>query len=147
MAAEELAVSMQGNRNSSFLYGGNAPYVEEQYERYLADPDRVAQEWKGYFDALRAAPAADGTNAQDVPHAPVVEQFAALARSPATGRASEVDLMKFARKQVAVQSLVAAYRMVGARQANLDPLRWSPVPRLPELSPAWYGLVDADMRV
>jgi len=140
-------MTMLRNRSSSFLYGGNAPYVEEQYEQYLADPAQVPKEWRDYFDALRAAPAADGTNAQDVPHAPVVERFAALARRPATGQPAEADLLKFARKQVAVQSLVTAYRMVGARQANLDPLHWTPVARLPELAPAYYGLTDADMRL
>ena len=138
---------MQRNRNSSFLYGGNAPYVEEQYEQYLADPGQVPPEWKDYFDGLRAAPAVDGTNTPDVPHAPVVERFAAFARKPAGARAPEVELLRFARKQVSVQSLVAAYRMVGARQANLDPLRWTPVHRLPELAPAYYGLTDADMRL
>ena len=138
-------MSMQRNQGSSFLYGGNAPYMEEQYEQYLADPTQVPQEWKDWFDALRATPATDGTNAQDVPHAPVVERFAALARQPVAARASGPDIMKFARKQVAVQSLVAAYRMVGTRQANLDPLRWVPSARLPELAPAYYGLDDADM--
>ena len=138
-------MSMQRNKVSSFLYGGNAPYVEDQYEQYLADPTQVPPEWKEWFDALRATPAADGTNAQDVPHAPVVERFAALARQPAAARPSEGEVMKFARKQVAVQSLVAAYRMVGTRQANLDPLRWAPTPRMAELAPAYYGLSDADM--
>ena len=38
---------------SSFLFGGNAPYVEEQYELYLADPASVEDEWRAYFDALR----------------------------------------------------------------------------------------------
>jgi 2-oxoglutarate dehydrogenase E1 component len=145
MTVEDLAMSMQRNQGSSFLYGGNAPYVEDQYEQYLADPTRVPPEWKEWFDALRATPAADGTTAQDVPHAPVVERFAALARKPAAARPSEAALMKFARKQVAVQSLVAAWRMVGARQANLDPLRWAPAARRPELAPAYYGLADADM--
>ena len=32
---------------SSFLFGGNAPYVEEQYELYLADPASVA-DFKAY---------------------------------------------------------------------------------------------------
>jgi len=50
-----------------------------------------------------------------------------------------------ARKQVAVQSLVAAYRMVGTRQADLDPLQWSPGAPLAELTPAFYGLDAADM--
>ena len=47
---------------SSFLFGGNAPYVEEQYELYLADPASVADEWRAYFDALRETPAIDGSD-------------------------------------------------------------------------------------
>jgi len=83
---------------------------------------------------------------QDVPHAPVVERFAALAKGPGGGGTpSAAGLLAFARKQVAVQSLVAAFRMVGTRQANLDPLRWTATPRLPELAPAYYGLGEADL--
>ena len=37
----------------STLFGGNAPYIEEQYERYLANPADVAGEWRVYFDSLR----------------------------------------------------------------------------------------------
>jgi len=39
--SQESIVDMQRNRSSSFLYGGNAPYVEDQYEQYLADPAQV----------------------------------------------------------------------------------------------------------
>jgi 2-oxoglutarate dehydrogenase E1 component len=35
-------------RQSSFLFGGNAPYIEEQDELYLADPESVSDEWRGY---------------------------------------------------------------------------------------------------
>ena len=139
---------LQRTRSSSFLYGGNAPYVEEQYEQYLDDPTQVPQQWREYFDALRATPAIDGSDAQDVPHAPVVNRFQALARQPAAARAagaSDAAIMNFARKQVAVQSLIAAYRMVGTRQAKLDPLQWTHTPPLPELAPAYYGLGAADL--
>ncbi len=148
MAAERgrgQNMDMQRNRSSSFLYGGNAPYVEEQYEQYLADPGGVPQEWRDYFDALRATPAVDGSSAEDVPTGPVVERFVALGRQPAGARPSATALMNFARKQVAVQSLVAAYRLVGSRQADLDPLRWTHTPPLPELAPAYYGLSTADL--
>ena len=138
-------MEMQRSRGSSFLYGGNAPYVEEQYETYLADPARVPQEWRDYFDALRAMPAVDGSNANDVSHSPVVERFMSLARQPKPARTSEAALLNFARKQVAVQSLVAAYRLVGARQADLDPLCWTHKVPLPELAPAYYGLGSADL--
>jgi len=133
------------NRNTSFLFGGNAPYVEEQYEAYLADPTTVPQEWRDYFDALQGAPAVDGSDAGDVAHAPVVSRFIELTKQSRAGARSESDVLRFARKQVAVQALISAYRMVGTRNAHLDPLRWTaPVP-LPELNPSYYGLSHADM--
>ena len=63
---------MLKERQTSFLFGGNAPYVEEQYERYLDDPASVTDEWRAYFDALRETPAIDGSDRNDEPHAPVV---------------------------------------------------------------------------
>ena len=53
------------NRATSFLYGGNAPYIEELHETYLADPDAVSGDWRGYFDALQTIPAVDGTADSD----------------------------------------------------------------------------------
>jgi len=47
---------MQWMQNSSLLYGTNAPFVEELYEKYLVDPNAVPREWRSYFDALQAAP-------------------------------------------------------------------------------------------
>jgi 2-oxoglutarate dehydrogenase E1 component len=130
---------------SSFLFGGNAPYVEEQYELYLADPASVAGEWRAYFDALRETPAIDGSDRDDEPHAPVVSTFVDRARR---SRATELTLddgLAIARKQVAVQSLIGAFRMVGTRRARLDPLLWTPPQALVELTPAFYGLTAADM--
>ncbi|MGX6999714.1 2-oxoglutarate dehydrogenase E1 component [Caballeronia sp. KNU42] len=136
---------MMRNRNTSFLFGGNAPYVEEQYEAYLADPATVPQEWRDYFDALQEGPAVDGSDAGDVAHAPVVSRFVELAKHVRTGGRSENEVLSFARKQVAVQALISAYRLVGTRNAQLDPLRWTaPVP-VPELNPSYYDLSHADM--
>ncbi|MFC0402983.1 2-oxoglutarate dehydrogenase E1 component [Paraburkholderia rhizosphaerae] len=136
---------MLRNRSTSFLFGGNAPYVEEQYEAYLADPNTVSQEWRAYFDALQGAPAVDGSDAVDVAHAPVVSRFVELARRPRTEGRTENEVLRFAQKQVAVQALISAYRMVGTRNAHLDPLRWTaPVP-LAELNPSYYDLSHADM--
>ena len=65
---EDRVIMMMRNRSTSFLFGGNAPYVEEQYEAYVADPTTVSQEWRGYFDALQEGPAVDGSDAGDVAH-------------------------------------------------------------------------------
>jgi 2-oxoglutarate dehydrogenase E1 component len=115
-------VAYKGN---SYLFGGNAPYVEEMYENYLDNPGSVPDNWRGYFDALQNVPAGDGTDARDVPHLPVINAFAERAKQGGTkvvvaaGADSEL-----ARKRTAVQQLIAAYRNVGARWADLDPLKY-----------------------
>ena len=46
--------------------------------------------------------------------------------------------------QVAVLRLINAYRYLGVRRANLDPLKRFDIPDTPELDPAYYGLTEAD---
>jgi 2-oxoglutarate dehydrogenase E1 component len=135
---------IEQSRNS-FLSGANAPYVEEQYELYLNDPASVTDEWRAWFDALRESPAIDGSDRDDEPHAPVVSNFVALARKPRLYAKPSDDGLALARKQIAVQSLIAAFRTIGTRRANLDPLQWAPKRPLAELTPAYYGLTPADM--
>jgi 2-oxoglutarate dehydrogenase E1 component len=132
----------QGN---TYLFGGNAPYVEEMYENYLANPGSVPDHWREYFDALQNVPAVDGTNAKDVPHLPVVNAFAQRAKEGGTKVvvASGAD-SELARKRTAVQQLIAAYRNVGARWADVDPLKRTERENIPELDPAFYGFSAAD---
>ncbi len=132
-------------KSNSYLFGGNAPYVEEMYEKYLENPGSVPDNWRDYFDALQHVPAVDGSDARDVPHLPVINAFAELAKQGAaraiqpTGADSELG-----RKRVAVQQLIAAYRNVGSRWADLDPLKRTERDHIPELDPAFYGFTDAD---
>ena len=138
---------MEQNRSNSYLFGGNAPYVEEMYEAYLDNPGSVPDNWRAYFDALQNVPATDGSEARDVPHAPVIESFAQRAKANAFAvKASSTDLA-VARKQVHVQSLIAAYRFLGSRWADLDPLKRTERPKIPELEPAFYDLTEADMDI
>jgi 2-oxoglutarate dehydrogenase E1 component len=138
---------MQEYRSNSYLFGGNAPYVEEMYEAYLDNPGSVPDNWRSYFDALQNVPAVDGTDSRDVAHAPVVESFAQRAKQNAFAlKASSADLA-VARKQVHVQSLIAAYRNVGARWADLDPLKRQERPKIPELEPSFYDLTESDMDI
>ena len=138
---------MQQYRSNSHLFGGNAPYVEELYEAYLDNPGSVPENWRKYFDALQHVPAADGSETRDVAHAPVVESFAQRAKANSFGnKASSTDLA-IARKQVHVQSLIAAYRFLGSRWADLDPLKRQERPKIPELEPAFYDLTEADMDI
>jgi 2-oxoglutarate dehydrogenase E1 component len=133
----------QGN---TYLFGGNAPYVEEMYENYLSNPGSVPDNWRSYFDALQNVPAADGTNTRDVPHLPVINAFAERAKQGTTKvvQASGAD-SELGRKRTSVQQLIAAYRNVGARWADLDPLKRAERPAIPELEPSFYGFTDADL--
>ncbi len=138
---------MQQYKANSYLFGGNAPYVEEMYEAYLDNPGSVPENWRAYFDALQNVPATDGSERRDVAHASVVESFAQRAKANAFGsKASGTDLA-IARKQVHVQSLIAAYRFLGTRWADLDPLKRQERPRIPELEPAFYDLSESDMDI
>jgi 2-oxoglutarate dehydrogenase E1 component len=135
----------QTYQNNTHLFGGNAPYVEEMYENYLANPGSVPDSWRDYFDALQHVPAVDGSTAKDVPHLPVINAFAERAKQGgtkvvmATGADSEMG-----RKRTSVQQLIAAYRNVGVRWADLDPLKRTEREKIPELDPVFYGFSDAD---
>ncbi len=138
---------MQQSRSNSYLFGGNAPYVEELYEAYLDNPGSVPDNWRSYFDNLQNVAATDGSERRDVAHAPVVESFAQRAKANAFAvKASSTDLA-VARKQVHVQSLIAAYRFLGSRWADLDPLKRTERPKIPELEPAFYDLSESDMDI
>jgi 2-oxoglutarate dehydrogenase E1 component len=131
----------QGN---TYLFGGNAPYVEEMYENYLANPGSVPDNWRDYFDALQHVPAVDGSQAKDVPHLPVVNAFAERAKQGGTRVVMASADAEMGRKRTAVQQLIAAYRNVGQRWADLDPLKRAERPPIPELEPSFYGFTDAD---
>ena len=129
---------------NTFLFGGNAPYVEEMYEKYLDNPGSVPDTWRDYFDALQHVPASDGSNARDVAHLPVVNAFAQRAKSGGTRVVLASADAEMGRKRTAAQQLIAAYRNVGQRWADLDPLKRTERPNIPEMDPAFYGFADAD---
>lgn len=138
---------MQQYQSNSYLFGGNAPYVEELYEAYLNNPGSVPENWRGYFDAVQHVPAVDGSNRPDVAHAPVVASFAERAKlGPIRVVTASADA-ELGRKRVAVTQLIAAYRDLGSHWANLDPLKRSERRAIPELDPNTYGFTDADMDI
>jgi 2-oxoglutarate dehydrogenase E1 component len=123
---------------SSYLFGGNAPFIEDLYETYLQNPDAVTPEWRRYFDQMQQVP-----GARDVAHAPIVESFVQRARTGAPRVAPAVARLD--RKQVSVVQLVAEYRFRGVLLAQLDPLKRREPPHIAELEPAYYDLTEADM--
>lgn len=66
--------------------------------------------------------------------------FANLATPTASFQPGACD-----QQQVNVLRLINAYRFLGVRLAQLDPLQRYPQPDIPELDPAYYGLMAVDM--
>ena len=130
---------MQVMRDTSLLFGANAPFIEELYEQYLADPSAVPGTWRAYFDAL--PPVANG--ARDVVHSPIQRAFAASPKADA-GNAITPDA-DLECKQARVLQLINAHRFLGMHAADLDPLNRYARPVIAELDPAYYGLGEADM--
>ncbi|MGY8525202.1 2-oxoglutarate dehydrogenase E1 component [Paracidovorax citrulli] len=138
---------MQQYQSNSYLFGGNAPYVEELYEAYLQNPTSVPDNWRAYFDAMQHVPAVDGTNSRDIPHAPIVASFAERAKQgPIKTIVASADV-DMGRKRVAATQLIAAYRNIGSHWADLDPLKRQERPPLPDLDPAFYGFSEADLDI
>lgn len=127
--------------NNSFLYGINAPFIEELYEHYLSDPNSVSEEWRQRFDAWQ-----DGPN-HDVKHTQIQAAFAEITRKPRFATSSPVadTVSAVENKYIQVLRLISAYRVLGSRHANLDPLKRMDKMPVPELDPATHGLTDADM--
>src|SRR3954447_13644338 len=92
---------------SSNLFGSNAPYVEEQYERYLADPDSVDASWRATFDAWQKS-----GNGKDVPHSPVIAAFRKLAKQPAAAAAPAPAAG--GDKALKVLQYIRAHRVLGS---------------------------------
>ncbi|MBM3368508.1 MAG: 2-oxoglutarate dehydrogenase E1 component, partial [Betaproteobacteria bacterium] len=128
--------------DNSYLFGGNAPFVEELYEAWLADPAAVPESWRAYFERMQLLPASGGGAAKDVAHAPIVESFARQAKA---GGARAPVPGALDRKQVSVIQLVAEYRFRGCLLADLDPLKRQRKPHIAELEPGYYDLTEADM--
>ena len=128
---------MQQMLSNSYLFGGNMPFVEEMYDKYLENPASVPENWRSYFDSLQDLPGAGN----DVQHAQIIASFAERAKLPAAKRTQSAVADK---RQLAVLQIINAYRFLGNRWAQLDPLKRHDRPQVEELEPSYYGFTEAD---
>jgi 2-oxoglutarate dehydrogenase E1 component len=160
--ADDAGLINEVLKETSFLYGGNAEYVEGLYAKWASAPESVDASWQAFFASLadrvdevkrggpswtpRAVPAArpDWLSAIDGMW-PAVEaklQSKVAERAPAADadsvRAATLDSLR-------AIMMIRAYRMRGHLKANLDPLGIATTPGdASELDPASYGFSEAD---
>jgi 2-oxoglutarate dehydrogenase E1 component len=148
---------------TSFLYGGNAAFVEELYARWAESPGSVEASWQAFFASLRepaqevkAAAQEPAWTPRQTPQArpdwlsaldgmwPAVEAKLGKAISTKTPEASPEAVRKATLDSLRAIMMIRAYRMRGHLAANLDPLGIADKPDTSELDPAAYGFVPED---
>src|SRR6187401_3411453 len=151
---------------SSFLYGGNAAYIEDLNARYEADPNSVDAEWRDFFGSLKdGADAAKNARGASWKKPPLIERNELLSaldgqwaeaekkisdkvRAKAQGAGAELnsaDVQQATRDSIHALMLIRAYRIRGHFHANLDPLGLEPKKDDEELDPRSYGFGEGDM--
>jgi 2-oxoglutarate dehydrogenase E1 component len=153
---------------SSFLYGGNAGYLEDLHARFQGDPNSVDAQWREFFSGLddsRGAAVAQARGASwqrgdwpipangeivsafDGNWIEVERHFEGKIKSGAQERGAEVsdnEVLQATRDSVRALMMIRAYRMRGHLHADLDPLGLAPSRDHEELHPASYGFTEAD---
>jgi 2-oxoglutarate dehydrogenase E1 component len=155
---------------TSFLYGGNAAYIEDLYAKYEADPNAVDAEWRAFFGALKDDKASVEKSARGPswarPGWPIaangelvsaldgnwgaVEKIVAdklkgkALAAPKGSEVSQAELMQATRDSVRALMMIRAYRMRGHLHADLDPLAIATRTDHEELDPSSYGFTEAD---
>lgn len=126
----------------SLISGGNAPFLEELYQRFLEDPSTISEDWRSYFESLDP----DHTGINDMDHAAIRDALAEQARRKRIPVGSEIgNVANTASKQVAVLQLINAYRFRGHQQATLDPLGIQEQTPIAELDPGFHCLTEMDL--
>jgi 2-oxoglutarate dehydrogenase E1 component len=157
---------------TSFLYGGNATYLDQLYADYQKDPSKFGAEWAAFFAELGDDAADVSDNARgaswkrsDWPIAGNGELVSALdshwgvdekAAAKAVGEklkanaqvagveVSDEQVQQATRDSVRAIMMIRAYRMRGHLAADLDPLELKEPEDHPELDPRSYGWTEED---
>ena len=163
--ADERSPQNQTFLDTSFLFGGNAVYLEQMAANYAADPASVPESWRAFFEEVGDAPAEASQSAKgpswkrkDWPRPANGELVTALgdiesatmalpdavAQHKGSG-ASPEEVHKAVKDSIAAIMLIRAYRMRGHLAADLDPLKLTSFGQQPELDPATYGFGSDDL--
>ena len=154
---------------TSFLYGGNADYIEQLHAAWQDDPQAVDPEWQDFFAALKDDAGDVKKNAKGAswsrPSWPlqangelvsaldgnwglvekVIEKKVRDKAAANGATATEADVLQATRDSVRAVMMIRAFRMRGHLHADLDPLGIAkPLEDYNELSAEAYGFTEVD---
>jgi 2-oxoglutarate dehydrogenase E1 component len=154
---------------TSFLYGGNADYIEDLYARYEADPQAVDAEWQSFFRSLKddardieknahgpswgrpdwpPRERSDLISALDGDWAEAGKAIGGKIEAQAQSRGVDItspEVERATRDSIRALMLIRAYRARGHFHAKLDPLGLEAPKNEEELDPRSYGFGEADL--
>ena len=149
--------------NFSFLFGTNADFIGELYEKYLSDPSSVDPSWQSFFselkdDAPNIAKELRGASWDKQTGKKVIGVKIDMVAPTKGGKGdskpasatnaaanTSVDAQQVARQSVRALMMIRAHRAVGHIMANLDPLGIKIPATIPELDPSFWGFTQEDM--
>ncbi|MET3589079.1 2-oxoglutarate dehydrogenase E1 component [Bartonella silvatica] len=154
---------------TSFLYGGNADYIDQLYAEYEKDPTSVDSQWRTFFenlhdkkeDVLRNAEGAtwqrdhwplkangELVSALDSDWSGLEKRVSDKLKEKAAQKgitSNEQDIIRATRDSVHALMMIHAFRARGHLRAQLDPLQLAEkLEDYKELSPETYGFTSAD---
>ncbi len=154
---------------TSFLFGGNATWIEDLYARWEENPEAVDASWREYFlelrdekaDVLKSAkgpswkranwplkPGEEMVSVLDGDWGWLEKQLTDKVKGKAAAKGVDLtqdQLQTSARDSVRAIMMIRAYRMRGHLHARLDPLDISADKDHEELHPSSYGFTDKDL--
>src|SRR5499433_3926399 len=155
--------------HTSFLYSGNAAYIEDLYTKYQTDPAAVDAEWRAFFQSLKdeksdvvksargaswrkpnwpLRPDGDLVAALDSQWAESEKKLSDKIKKQAQTTGVDIgasEVQQAARDSIHALMLIRAYRIRGHFHAKLDPLDLEPKKNEEELDPRSYGFAEADL--
>ena len=153
---------------TSFLYGGNASYLEDLYARYQENPAAFDESWRDFFADLKddrsnvireaEGPSWERTDWPPVRNGEMVSVFdgnwgevekhldkKVRAKAETAGvQLSDQDVQQATRDSIRALMMIRAYRIRGHLKADLDPLDMREESTHEELDPRSYGFTEAD---
>ncbi|OPB30355.1 2-oxoglutarate dehydrogenase E1 component [Bartonella sp. WD12.1] len=155
---------------TSFLYGGNADYIDQLYAEYEKNPTSVDEQWRAFFESFQENKEDVLKNAEGATwqrdHWPLKasgelvcaldgdwsalekhlgDKLKAKAAVQKGAAPSKQDIVQATRDSIQALMMIRAYRTHGHLRARLDPLQLAEKSEdYKELSPETYGFSSAD---
>ena len=142
-------------QKTSFLQGGNSPFIEELYLKYLQNPNNIPESWKEFFDGLNEdqeiikkeilGPSWSPKKKSNL-HKNILKERLIKDKQLSTDETiiSKENYEKEKEQSVKAIALIRAYRIRGHLIAKLDPLGIMERKYLEDLHPVDHGFKKED---